>query len=297
MQETKELTKSVVGVTGNFVRYVLYFLVLVLTPSIAKPIAKQFDWCALSWSEPGQLRVFFTSLFSVIILGIALAIVFSVENAFKKTVALKTTMLTGKQLKVEAGGQAAAVDAEVAVAQAQSAPLSKEERQQRAKQRREKRKEWWKTNFQSKPILPWRNVGTLLLITSACILLISVQIDFQVKPFYELGDKTTYSEMLNKGSELILNAVKCVWIVMLLRAALGLWESLLEFWEISHVRFLKWVGAGAMLVLFGIYDVCATGNPFAWTYIAFYVAFTAIYYFSERSEVKSYLLTLFIYIF
>lgn len=296
MQETKDLTKNVANITGNLARYAFYFLILVLTPSIAKPIAKLFDWCALVWSEPGQLRVFFTALFSVILFGIALVLVFSIENAFKKAVENKKDLLSGNHLKRQANAQATAVEAEVAATQAQ--PLSaKEQRKENARVRKEKFAAWRKKNFQSKPVLPWRNVGSLLLITSVCILIISFQTNFQVKPFYELGDKTTYSELLNKGGEIVLNAVKCVWIVMLLRAALGVWQSLLEFWGISHVRFLKWVGAGAMLVLFGVYDVCSTGNPFAWTYIAFYVAFTAIYYFTERSDVKSYLLILFIYIF
>ncbi len=312
MQKNKDLTKSVIEITGNMARYALYFLVVVLTPLIAEPIAKMFDWCVLNWSEPGQLRGFFTALFTVIFWLIGMAIILSVENGFKKTVKRKTEMLTGKELTSE-GAQTQTEKTDDAAAKAENQPtkteapaaetvkqdgrLSKEERKQRNAERLAKFKTWWVTTFQSKPVLPWRNVGSLLLITVACLLLISLQIDFQVKPFYELGDKITYSELINKGGEIVVNLVKCIWIVMMLRAALGIWQALLEFWDISHVRFLKWIGAGAMLVLFGIYDVCSTGNPFAWTYIAFYVAFTAIYYFTERSEVKTYLLTFFIYIF
>ncbi len=310
MQQQDKLTKTVATITGNLARYALYFLVLVLVPKIAAPLAKRFDWCALNWSEPGQLRGFFTALFSVIFWAIALVIVRSVEKNFSSAVQRKAELLSGEGLTktetTESQTEVAAADASAATLpqtaeQGEQTELSKEERKRLHKEksaaRKQKVKAYWKENVQDKPALPWKNVGALLLIVAACILLISGQIGFQVKPFYELGDKMTRSDILNKSGEIVANLVKCVWLVMMLRAALGVWQSLLEFWDISHVRYLKWVGAGAMLVAFGIYDVCATGNPFAWTYLAFYAAFTAIYYFSERNAVKSYLLIAFLYIF
>ena len=290
MQHTNDLTKNVVKIAANIARYTLYFLIVVVIPLICEPLATQFDWCKLKWSEPGELHPFFAEIFTIVLWLIALAVITTIQGYFQKSVNGKKAMLSGDGLKTDAAEQTAAAK-----------PCTKEERVALRKLRAEKRKEafrtWRSANFSKKTILPWKNIGWVLLITSVCILLISAQIDFQVKPFYELGDKITYSEIFNKGGEIVLNVVKCAWIVMMLRAALGVWEALLEFWGISHVRFLKWIGAGAMLVLFGIYDVFATGNPFAWTYIAYYVAFTALYYFTERSEVKTFLLTFFIYIF
>lgn len=292
MQRTNDLTKNVMKIAANIARYTLYFLIVVIVPLISEPLATQFDWCKLKWSEPGELHPFFAEMFTIFLWLLALAVVTMVQARFQKAFDDKKAMLSGKGIKT---------DTDEAEASVKAKPCTKEERKALRKIRAEKRKErfraWQSANFSPKTILPWKNIGWVLLITSVCILLISAQIGFQVKPFYELGDKITYSEIFNKGGELVLNIVKCAWIVMMLRAALGVWEALLKFWDISRVRFLKWIGAGAMLVLFGVYDVFATGNPFAWTYIAYYVAFTALYYFTERSEVKTFLLTFFIYIF
>lgn len=294
MQRTKDLTKNAVDIATNIARYTLYFLIVVIVPLIAEPLATQFDWCKLKWSEPGELHPFFAELFTIILWLLILAIITTVQGHFQKSFNAKKEKLSQKS------GNATGMEGEQPAIEKLKV-CTKEERKALRKLRSEKHKkafrDWKQANFSPKTILSWKNIGWVMLITSACILLISAQIDFQVKPFYELGDKITYSEIFNKGGEIVLNIVKCVWIVMMLRAALKLWTALLEFWNISRVRFLKWIGAGAMLVLFGAYDVFATGNPFAWTYIAYYVAFTALYYFTERSEVKTYLLTFFIYIF
>ena len=65
----------------------------------------------------------------------------------------------------------------------------------------------------------------------------------------------------------------------------------------ENLKWLVWVGVGFLLLGFGVYDVLMSANPFAWTYLLFYVAFTAVYYFAERNNVKAFLLIFFIYIF
>ena len=290
MQDKNKYVENVMDIAKNLARYALFFLAVVLTPLIAEPIAKLFDWCVLDWSSPGQLRGFFTDLFTAIFWIIELVAIILVEYFAKRSIDKKIGA-TGLPVLQGEEGQVAPltteVEAEAAVADATAPETTKKGKFLRWVN------SWWKP----KPMLPMQNVGILLLITVACILLISVQINFQVKPFYDLGDKTTYSEIINMGGFLVMNLIKCIWIVKMIESALGIWQALMEYNNAARVRFVKWIGAGAMVLLFGVYDVLASANPFMWTYLLFYIAFTAIYYFQQRSGVKTLLLIFFIYIF
>ena len=298
MQEKKKYVRNVMDIAKNLARYALYFLAVVLTPLIATPIAKLFDWCVLDWSSPGQLRGFFTDLFTAILWLNELVVILIVEHFAKRSFEKKMgetgiRELQSDELSVEPLPQETEVEAEVAATEAETMFKGEEKTLLKKEKLSQRVNSWWKP----KPMLPLRNVGILFLITAACILLISVQIDFQVKPFYDLGDKTTYSEIVNMLGFLVMNLFKCIWIVMIIQSALGIWQALMEYCNVAHVKFIKWIGTGAMVLLFGLYDVFTSANPFAWTYIIFYVAFTAIYYFQQRSNVKSYLLIFFLYIF
>ena len=67
-----------------------------------------------------------------------------------------------------------------------------------------------------------------------------------------------------------------------------------------------WLLAGAAILVFGVFDVftsvvsypiTTTGILIGLTYILFYAAFTAVYALTERSNVKSFLLIVLIYLF
>lgn len=262
MQKKGEVSKKVIE---NTVRYAVYFLLVVITPLLAQPVAKLFDWCTLDWAEKGQLREFFHELFTCAFWGIEFLALYFVNRRMKSEGGKRNSSIT----KIE--NQDLEIQAEVAVADG------------------EKKAE--------KPLLPMRNIIFLFLISAACVLLISTQIDFQVKPFYDIGKKISTSGIMIKASVIVRNVVKCVWITMLLKSAYTLMEGVLETFKKKKSDWLIWLGVAFLVFCFGIYDVVASKNPFAWTYLLFYLAFTAVYYFAERNDRKSFLLIFFIYIF
>ena len=285
MQKTNCISKKLMG---NIIRYVLVFLAVILTPLLAKPIAKLFDFVELAWSNEGLLRPFFVELFTAIFWLLEWIGFFFLDKYLKKRFAQKQensnsemeTMATDESVKEAAFADAdVGVDANEATAQKQKgkkAPL-----------------------FKQTPLLPMKNVAILFLIAAACIVVVTLQIGFKVKPFYELGDKTTYTKMLIKGGEVIRNLVKGIWIVSIMKTALSIMEELPFMAKVQEktAPWIKWLGVCVLAVAFGIFEIFVFANPFVWTYILFYVAFTAVYFFTEQAPVKSYLLICFIYIF
>ena len=238
--------------TENLFRYILYFLLVALTPFLAKPTATLFDWVSY-----GQLRVFFTELFTAIFWLLEFAALIVVENSLKKKLVPET--------------------------ESEAEPSGERKKKKRVKP-------------ETPPLALWR-VGALTGIVAVCILIISAQIRFEVKPFYDIGEKVTGYELLDKIGAIVRNAVKCVWITLFIKSAYAMSEELTPYIKAQGKPWIAWLIAGGLLMLFGVYDVLVWKNPFALTYLLFYVAFTAVYYFAEKRDVKTYLLILFIYIF
>lgn len=158
------------------------------------------------------------------------------------------------------------------------------------------------TKRKSAPPLPWKNVGILTAICVFCIFLVSMLIGWQVKPFYDLGEKVMgMTEMLGKIAQLAKNCVKAVWIVLILKCSLAIAEETFQHLPDGRKKtWSVWAGVGALLGLFGLYDVLisAMGTWMTFTYLlAIYPAFVAIYYFTEQRGVKAGLLILLVYIF
>ena len=99
--------------------------------------------------------------------------------------------------------------------------------------------------------------------------------------------------------EAFRNLVKCALIMVALVNSRWIMEDVLQSNKIEgkFQEYVKWLGVGVLVMLFGTCDVLAFATPFTWTYLFFYAAFTAIYFFTEQSPVKSFLLIFFIYIF
>ena len=262
--------------------YVCILAAAVVTPFLAALVAPLFDWCVLDWSENGQLRGFFTELFTAIFWVLEMIGGYFVFRRF------------GKDVETAAVGEGTVAD------------TSAEDAEKVEQKSKEKQGIWRrvKASFDKMmanraPLLPMKNVGILLGITVFCILLVTLQIGLQVKPFYELGEKVTFSQIVDKGGEWIKNGVKCVWILLVLRLGLRFFSEL-SVWETLDEKrraWLQWLGTGVLLLVFGAVDVIMAANEFTLVYLVFYVAFTAVYYFTKQSVVKSFLLILFIYFF
>ena len=275
------------------IKYALIFAAVIITPLLAKLVAPLFDWAVLDWSKNGELRVFFTELFTAIFWICEWVAYLLVKRYQKKRAAVTKTDETALPCDTAQTETAETeMTEEAAFASADDSATDNAPKQTK----KEKIAEMLKPKT---PLLPMKNVGVLFLIVCACILLISIQIGFQVKPFYELGEKVTFSEIVTKIGEIAKNAVKCVWIVALLYATRRIGTETAQNIQVkeNQTQWLQWLIAGALLVLFGLYDVLATSNPFAITYLVFYVAFTVIYYNTKEAPVKSFLLIFFVYIF
>ena len=145
--------------------------------------------------------------------------------------------------------------------------------------------------------MPLRNVLILFGISILCILIVSIQTGFQVKPIYDIGEKVTGYEIWNKIGWLGKSIAKCVWILLILMCTHEIACEALRTLSENKQKWLIPLFTGVCLLLFGVYDVFVYDNPFAWTYLLFYVAFTAVYYLTDRNVTKTLLLVMLIYLF
>lgn len=140
--------------------------------------------------------------------------------------------------------------------------------------------------------LPMKRIIFIGVVIAACILVISAQIRFQVKPFYDLGEKFNGYELTNNLGIFIRNIVKCAWIVIMLRAAQNLVETVTKKDKIIYPV------AGIILMLtLGVYDLITGMNNLAVTYFFLYLVYGWIYLLTEKSMSKSYLLIMFVFMF
>lgn len=248
----------------NAVRYAVYFLAVVLTPLIVGPMSNWFLWVGY-----GRLEPLFVNGFTGIAWLIEFIVILIVEEILKRKAANKP-IKEEKQIALE----------ELPL---EASPVVEKKKKERT------------------PPLPLRNLFILTGLVVLCVLFISAQIDFKVKPFYELGEKVTGYELWNNVSGIGRNAIKCVWIVLMMRAALDFSDALFAgVANENHRKSIRWWGVLVAVFLFGLYDVLVSGMTlsFGLTYLfLFYPAFVAVYHLTEQRGVKAYLLIMFIYIF
>lgn len=141
-------------------------------------------------------------------------------------------------------------------------------------------------------VLPIKRILIISGIVAACILVISAQIGFQVKPFYDLGEKFNGYQLLNNVGIFLRNTVKCVWIVIMIKAAVEFFE------QIPGIGMIQYFYVGLALILtVGVYDVVMKMNNLAVTYLFLYLIYEIIYLLTDRHTIKSFLLILLIYLF
>ena len=140
--------------------------------------------------------------------------------------------------------------------------------------------------------LPVKRIAVISLVTALCILVISAQIRFQVKPFYDLGEKFNGYEMLERLGGFLKNIIKCVWIVILIKAA----QHFIEQCFVKADKRIPYAGF-LMVMTVGVYDLIVGANTLALTYLFLYVVYGWLYLLTDRSMSKTYLLVMFIYLF
>lgn len=140
--------------------------------------------------------------------------------------------------------------------------------------------------------LPIKRILILSGIVAACILVISAQIRFQVKPFYDLGEKFNGYELLSNVGIFLRNIVKCIWIVIMLKAAEDFIEQMIGRGKSNYP-----LAGIVMMLTVGIYDIVMGMNNLAVTYLFLYLIYGMIYILTDRNTIKSYLLIVLIYLF
>lgn len=270
---------------ANLLRYLVYFTLIVVSPIAAKPIAPLFDWAGY-----GQMRKAFEGLFTCIFWAAELIAIVLVERHIKKNRekklraalgidgSLTKTLQDGAELKPEL------YDAFRAWADAKPYEAELPPKKEKGKKIR-KAKE---------APLPFWNVLLLTVISVACILLISVQTEFQVKPIYDIGEKVTGHQLLGKIGTLACNVIMCIWIVFFLSACYAMAESLTKG---CKEKWATWLVSGAFLMVFGAFDAFFRMEEFSLTYLLFYAVFTLVYCLTKRNGGKTFGLVLLIYIF
>ncbi len=151
-----------------------------------------------------------------------------------------------------------------------------------------------------------KNLYFLTGIVAGSVLLLSAAIGFQVKPFYDLGEKITGYDIWNAVGGIGRNVFKCMWITAMLLNALRMAEELVRVYGLSQKPWLRLLIAGSILMTFGIVDIFTSvvnyplglrGAFVALTYVLFYALFPLVHYFVEENTGKTYLVIAFIYLF
>ncbi len=245
----------------NIARFAVYFAAVLITPWIAKPLALLFDWVCYS-----LMIKFFEELFTIIFWIVELVIFFNLERKRKEK---RLTILEGKE------------ENEGGVSATNTQSVEKKQRE-------------------ATPLLPVRNVLAIFACICLCILVISAQIDFQVKLFYDIGQGKGGYDLVNNISVVGKNVVKCIWIVWMLRVVRIIAE------EVSFLRkkgtdqkTVYWCVYLAIVLLFALCDVLVSGMHFGFaiTYILlFYPTFLVVDYLTKYNGVKSFFMIMLIYV-
>ncbi len=297
--EKKTLSKNKTVVLWNLARLVVYMLAILLTPFLAKPIAILFDPVVSDWWQRGDLRVFYTGLATAFLwLGEIIGLFF-LDRHLQKKFNVQIDPAKPHAVRRKAGAaskQTEQVEQPTQTEQEQEAAATVENTAENAEKAAPIKSAPQKPKTQ---LLGWDRIIAIFLICVACVLIVSAQIGFEVKVFYELGERVVLIDVVNFSGTAGRDIAKCGWIVLLIKASFGLFEGIFEEAKINAKakKVFVYLCVTALIIAFGAYDVLSTQNPFAWTYLLFYVAFVALYALLNRAPIKSYLLILFIYFF
>ena len=283
MKKSSQTTKKFVG---NLLRYLVYFTCIVVTPVCTKPIGPLFDWVGY-----GQLRDAFARLFTCIFYAVEICLFLFIEGIVHKAKRDKIS----KALDVNGSLNAALKEGKALKPAVDDAFRAYAEAKPEEATLPPKKKNGKKYAKVKQPPLPILNVFLLTAIAVLCILIISIQTEFKVKPIYDIGEKVTGHQLLGKIALLSVNIIKCIWIMFLLHASYAMAVAFTK--EKKEKAWLTWLICGSCLMVFGVLDSFLRMQPFAWTYLLFYAVFTLVYCLTKRSKGKAFGLILLIYIF
>jgi len=146
------------------------------------------------------------------------------------------------------------------------------------------------TKSEAKGPLPLQKLFILTSIVIACVIIISAQIGWQVKLFYDVGSNTTGYGLMKSGGEIAKNAVKCLWFVFLISIGQSLFENFSQKTNVPAGGILLILTLGAIDLAYGV-------SPIKVTYVLLYGVYGIIYLLTGKNVLKTYFYTWFIFVF
>lgn len=146
------------------------------------------------------------------------------------------------------------------------------------------------TKSEAKGPLPLPRLLILTAITVICVILISAQINWQVKLFYDVGSNTTGYGLMKSGGEIVKNAVKCLWMVFLISIGQSLFENFSTKTSVP-------AGGIILMLTLGALDLASGITLLKLTYVFLYAVFGWIFLITNKNVLKTYFYTWFIFVF
>lgn len=142
----------------------------------------------------------------------------------------------------------------------------------------------------AKELICYKNLIIISLIVISMIALMSFQVGFKVKLFYDLGEKLTGFDFFNRGGELVGRIARCAFIPCVCRGA----NLISGIFKNKYLRIFIYF---SMIFLYGLFDVLYFNVGFTLTYLLFYICFGVIYILTRKNLHKTGFLATIIYIF
>lgn len=127
------------------------------------------------------------------------------------------------------------------------------------------------------------------LIFFTMILIISIRIDFKVKPFYDFGEKLTGYDLINKLGILIKLLFRCAFIPVVCRGAYILSG-------ISDKKYIRYPLYVLLVVGYGVFEILYYHVGFPFIYTLFYMSFAVLFLLMRKNYRKTLALSLLIYL-
>lgn len=136
----------------------------------------------------------------------------------------------------------------------------------------------------------WRTIA-ISIIVIGCILIISSKIGWQVKPFYDLGEKFSGYELAGHLAGYLSSFVKLFFAVMVIRTSQEALECLFP-----NTQNIIWGGI-FLFITYGLYEYCIHRYYLNTTYLFINLVYGSLYLLTKKSVGKTYLLIAAIFFF
>ena len=137
--------------------------------------------------------------------------------------------------------------------------------------------------------LETKNLLIVIGLVMVSIFVISAQIGFEVKPFYDLGVKFTGYELMAKIAVILCNVIKCAWVVIMM-------EMVEDFMSHFNKKEIVPYGGIVLMLTAGLFDVAFSLVTLPVTYVLLYLVYGLIFRITHESVSKTFLCVVLIYI-